>query len=399
MKKYFALILLVSAVSFAQIKFEKGYFIDNQNVRTDCLIRNIDWRDTPSAIDYKLTEDSTVQSKKNSEISEFGVGENVFISVNVAMDMSSDWVDKLSLNRNPEFETVRIFMKRLVDGQYELFRYDKNEMMRFFFSSNNGPVKQLIYKRYFSDADRLNAAKNNTFRQQLRNEVKCSAENPAAKVENLNYSNNDLVKYFEAVNQCYGSTTQTATVKAKSKGEFNLAASVFFGQHSFSFDHPNRASHDFGSKAYVSFGAEAEYILPFWNNKWSAIGEVSYNKFEKDDLENGESFSTKFSYILISAGFRHYFFLTPKSKIFVNAVINYEGFKEKDSFVQYASATHVYPAYDLGANSIVPAIGVGYNFGEFFIELRADMPGNPSPYAATTYSYSNYKLIARYQFL
>ena len=43
---------------FAQISFEKGYFINNANQKTNCLIKNQDWKDNPTEFEYKLDENS-----------------------------------------------------------------------------------------------------------------------------------------------------------------------------------------------------------------------------------------------------------------------------------------------------------------------------------------------------
>jgi len=58
--------------SFAQ--FEAGYFIDNDGKRTDCLIRNLDWRNNPVQIDWKSGESEPVTTKDIGNITEFGIG-------------------------------------------------------------------------------------------------------------------------------------------------------------------------------------------------------------------------------------------------------------------------------------------------------------------------------------
>ena len=40
------LILLITILSFncySQIKYQKGYYINNDGQKTDCLIKNVDW--------------------------------------------------------------------------------------------------------------------------------------------------------------------------------------------------------------------------------------------------------------------------------------------------------------------------------------------------------------------
>jgi hypothetical protein len=398
MKKYYSLILLIATASFAQVEFEKGYFIDNQDIRTECLIRNVDWKDTPGSFDFKLTEESKTETRKDYQVAEFGVDKNKYISVEVDLDQSSDWTERLSTIRTPEYKRVRVFLKLIVDGKYKLYRYNMNEMTRFFFRDSTGSIKPLVYKRFFTDNTRLSIARNNLFRLQLAAAVKCENESSKLETEKLNYTNTDLIKYFQSVNACNGSSIASDVVEARAKGKFHLKASVFLGQHSLGFEHQNFTSHDFGSKTYVSLGAEAEYIVPLLNNKWSAIAEVSYNKFEQDDLENdGDAYAASLRYILISVGGRHYFFLNPKSKIFIDAVLNFE-LINKDSGISYSSPTYDYPKYIFGGNSFVPGIGVGYAYANASVEFRIDKNGNPTPYSTIGFAYSNLKIIARYQF-
>ncbi len=53
--------LLLFANSFAQISFEKGYFLNESGDKTTCLIKNIDWKNNPVKFSYKLNENSPVQ--------------------------------------------------------------------------------------------------------------------------------------------------------------------------------------------------------------------------------------------------------------------------------------------------------------------------------------------------
>lgn len=58
------LLLLALKFSFvvnAQINFEKGYFISNDNEKIECLIKSIDWKNNPTEFKYKLNEKQTCQ--------------------------------------------------------------------------------------------------------------------------------------------------------------------------------------------------------------------------------------------------------------------------------------------------------------------------------------------------
>jgi len=52
---------LFSMFAFSQIHFEKAYFINNNDLKTECLIRNVDWRNSPTTFEYKTDANSEVQ--------------------------------------------------------------------------------------------------------------------------------------------------------------------------------------------------------------------------------------------------------------------------------------------------------------------------------------------------
>ena len=85
-----------------QIKFEKGYIIDNSGVKTECLIRNLDWRDNPRVIQYKLSEESDIVSGSIDFIKEFKVDNYPrFVRYDVKIDRSSSDIVNLSKTRSP----------------------------------------------------------------------------------------------------------------------------------------------------------------------------------------------------------------------------------------------------------------------------------------------------------
>ena len=71
-KGLFMLILLSVFVQVnAQIGFEKGYIINDLGVLTQVLIRNVDWKNNPTEIKYKLSEESETIVGDINSIKEF----------------------------------------------------------------------------------------------------------------------------------------------------------------------------------------------------------------------------------------------------------------------------------------------------------------------------------------
>ncbi|KAF2341285.1 hypothetical protein [Flavobacterium tistrianum] len=104
MKKTLLLILfLYCTFSNAQISFEKGCFISNNGIRTECFIRNLDWKNNPTDFKYKSQiSDNDYKTETIANVQEFGIDNTVtFKRAKVKMDRSSDNLDKLSETGQP----------------------------------------------------------------------------------------------------------------------------------------------------------------------------------------------------------------------------------------------------------------------------------------------------------
>ncbi len=397
MKYLYALVLLTSWCATAQTKFENGYFIDNSGTKTECMIKNSDWSSSPEAFEYKTAIDGDTAEKKAADVKLFSVGGLTYASAEVDIDQSSEIPAQISTQKNPEFIKNRVFLKEIVEGHNNLYYYRLNNLERYFYQVNGGKILPLVYKKYYVDHYKIDVAKNNMFRQQLWTDVKCG-NTSMQEVEKLSYTEKDLKKFFESANLCQGDKPDKIVRESK-KGSFNLKASVFLGRHSLSFDDEDLEGHDFGSKSYMSFGIEAEYVLPYWNNSWSIIVEPTYNSFKKEEPHpDTVPVSAEWKYIQVAAGFRHYFFLNEHSKIFVNGGVNYAAIS-KSSVIKYPISIHSGFAYYPASNSITFGLGAGFNYRKASLELRYNTQSNPTAYSSVSFAYNNMALVARYQFL
>ena len=104
-KQLLFLLTIISSINcFSQISYEKGYYIDNNNQKTNCLIKNIDWRNNPTEFEYKLSNNSESQKITIKSIREFGIDKiSKYVRSTVNIDVSSDILDNLSDNKKPIF--------------------------------------------------------------------------------------------------------------------------------------------------------------------------------------------------------------------------------------------------------------------------------------------------------
>ena len=362
-KLLFLLTIILSFNCYSQISFEKGYYIDNSNQKTNCLIKNIDWKNNPTEFEYKLSENS--ESKKTSikSIREFGI-DNIskYVRSNVNIDRSSENINKLSNDRNPIFKEEELFLKVLVEGKANLYLFEDGSLRRYFFNKENTTIEQLVFKSYKTSNDKI--GKNNRFKNQLWNNLKCP-NFKITKVENLDYQKNDLIDFFVKYNECNGEKNINYEEKQK-KDLFNLSIRPGFNSSSLSIQNSASSSRntDFDNEFGFRFGIEAEFIMPFNKNKWSLIIEPTYQYFKSVKEITNQSAKADYKSIEIPVGIRHYFFLNENSKIFINGSFIFD--LSNDSVIDFESGTDL----EIKTRNNL-AFGIGYKHNDKYgLELR-----------------------------
>lgn len=81
------LFFLFAQLCSSQNTYEIGYFISNNDVKTNCYILNLDWRNNPRQIKYKTSLTSKEQVKIIDDIKEFAITSiSKYVRVDVDMD-------------------------------------------------------------------------------------------------------------------------------------------------------------------------------------------------------------------------------------------------------------------------------------------------------------------------
>ncbi len=380
MKKTFLLTGLVSVCLFnAQIRFEKGYFINNSGKRTDVLIKNLDWKNNPTVFEYKTESSSDVKTENISNIQEFGIGEqSKYVRKTVLIDHSAEQMNTMSEKRNPEFIKETLFLKYLIDGKADLFYYENNDVQRFFFSTNDNEIKQLVYKPYYLTDTQI--AYNEEYKKQLSDNLNCTSSPQDFK--RVKYELKDLIQAFTEFNRCSDNTGSITYEKALEKKDlFNLNIRPGINFSTFETDNSSYLSSEntqFVRTASFRIGVEAEFIMPFNKNKWALFAEPTY-QYYKSETESvayaGQYFETKstraadYKSIELPFGVRHYFFLSEKSKLFINAAYVFDF--EMNSKIRYD-----FQELEIqSGNNLVFGAGYKYN-DQFLVEFRASTNRN-----------------------
>lgn len=371
MKKQLLFIIatVLSLQSFAQITFEEGYFINNDQEKVACLIRNKDWKNNPTAFEYKLSENDQVKQIGIDQASAFGVGNTLkYVRRTVNMESSSTLSNALNYKREPEFKKETLFLRVLVEGEANLYVYDKGNIRKFFYDVNSGETEQLIYIRYRISERRI--GENNEFRTQLWKDLKCDQVDRAT-VEKVKYSQKSLIKLFEKYNMCSGVDYENYE---KNDQRDALHLSIRPGISSSSFTMGNSRSGDkssnFGNKTTFRIGAEAEWVLPFNKNKWSIILEPTYRYYKGEGMLINRNTELDYKSLELPVGVRYYSFLNQKSSVFINAafVVDFDLGSTIDRGTDRK--------FDVSSGQNI-ALGVGYKYNNrYSIEFRYFTPRN-----------------------
>jgi len=292
-----------------------------------------------------------------------------YISAKVKIDRSSRNLDQLSTIFIPDFKEEILFLKVLLEGESNLYYYEDRNLVRFFYSTKNSEIEQLIYKPYKSQVNILRY--NNTFRMQLAQKLKCS-NSTSPNYNSLSYNTEQLIKVFKNHNICIGANFKDLSTKSK-KGNINLTLKLKAINSSYNTT-ISRQPTDFDNKTSIGFGVEIEYIFRFNKNKWAFLVDPSFQSYKSDltvDVPGSirtRSLKVDYKSIEIPVGVRHYMFLDDNSKLFVNAFVVFD-IPFNSTFQSNRGA------FESNINEIQTSsnlgIGLGYNFkNKFNIEIR-----------------------------
>lgn len=335
------LVTIVTLQTFGQIKFEKGYIINNDGVKTECLINNHDWNNNPSEISYKIGESDQVLKGDLTNIAEFKVYQSYrYVRVKTQIDQSPMDMAKLSEDRNPIWKEQTEFLKVLVDGKAILYTYVNSFIIRYFYSISGSEVKQLIYKEWLYDeggeGNNYKLRTNNTYKQQLSLEVPLANGNKSA-TSTLNYTKSQLINYFKKYNASFKvdqikeneeSVSQSVNLEANKLDKRNiLNIKVTTGinyQNPFSLDLTSQSSNyyhvNFNPYTSLRYGLETEVFLPFNKNKWSVVFDGNYQKsdIKSERMPNNGYATLEYSSLDFSSGVRNYYYLNSDIKMFLD---------------------------------------------------------------------------------
>ncbi|WP_029035103.1 hypothetical protein [Salinimicrobium terrae] len=388
-----AIALIFNFNSYCQTGYEKGYFINDNGEKVEGLIKNADWKNNPVEFTFKLSDDDQPQAWTIGYVKEFGInGKTKYLRATVNIDRSSESLKSLDRASQTAFVEEQLFLKVLIEGKASLYSYEDRDLKRFFFKTENLGLRQLVFKTYLTSANRV--AENNHYKQQLLSELKCSGLS-GKEIEKTDYRSRELIDLFTQYNDCENvEFRQYSPNEGKTNFQLSLKAGIKNSALEIANSESSARDTDFGSKIGFRIGLEAEFILPFHNDKWGILIEPTYQSFISEKEGIGLDSRVNYRSLEVPFGIRHYMFLSEVSKLFVNGLVVMDlDFNSTFEFTRQGalSSLDINPGTNL-------AVGFGYNYNnQYSAEIRyytpRDLLTNYGPWAS---DYNTLSLIFGY---
>lgn len=360
-------------ISEAQMNFVEGYIVTNDHKRTDCLIINSGNAESLMNFKYKLKGDNKIEKIELSKIEEFGVEDEIkCVRALIKIDVSPDRITQLKDTVNsPEWEEGHAYLKILVEGKVaSLYSYFDEGKNLFFYSIGNSPIEPLFYKEYrleITPGIVEQTLLNNAYWEQLKQYLTCGDSDEVRKVS---YTNKDLVKYFINYHICKGADYTVPKRTQMNKGRFRFKFGTNLNRIKLvAQDYVDASKVTFSLESSFGFGAEAEYLLPFNNYKWSLFAEsnfYSYHSVYSDNAFNlfHDGYIIDYKTIEVPLGVNYYLNINQNHRLFLRGAF-VPHFILGSSYIAFNSDAH----YDFSPASRM-LFGVGYNYRRLAMEFR-----------------------------
>ena len=392
----------ISFITYSQSTFRPGYFIDEAGNRTNCLIKDLDWRDNPTEFSFKIEEDGQERVQTLSGVVEFGVNDkSKYQKFEVQIDRSRDKIEDLDNSFAPNFNEETLFLKVLIEGQVSLYSYQAQTLQRFFIrTANSSRVQQLVFKKFVTAANPDQVSINQTYKQQLRNVLQCNGSGP--KVENMLYARKDLRKAFINYYECQGLEYEDFDLTDRSE-LINITLKAGISGSSFIAKNDDLkylengtlipTNIQFPTSIAVRISAEIEFVLPYKNGVWAFALEPNYQWYKASYTTPGQDAQIDYTNLEIAAGPRRYFNISEKSRLYAGASAGLN-FLNSDSFL--IATNQILEV----KNSLSIILSGGYKFSDkISIEGRYMLDKDLlQAYNSWFGPFSNFALLAGYTF-
>jgi len=395
------LVLLIAIESIGQIKYEKGYFINTDHQRIDCLIKNRNWKSNPVDFTYKLKESGTPVKGNLITVREFGITNSCrFVNATVRIDPSNEPAEGAKNELDPVWTRKTLFLKVLLEGKANLYGYEAPKLRRYFYSLNDTAITPLIYKEIQHGST---ITRNTGFRQQLWDKLRMP-KSSMELIANVNYTEKDLKQYFKSYNGGFSDPiTELKPVEKRSYLNLKLTPGMNMNSQTMTVYGEQGVTYDYSFKSKSGFriGLEAELSIPFDKYKWGILFEPNYQSYQSDAVSNGGTASLSLSSVEFPFGLRYYVYINDNTRVYFNGFYIPGLAINMNSKVSISSNT---PGVDVKSYTVGStgnmAIGGGLDYKKFSLEAR--LYSNKDLFSSSAFKsseYGRFAIVLGYRFM
>lgn len=260
------LLLVVTFLTFAQNKFEPGYYIDNSGIKTECLILKKKWINSPDFITIKTNNNKTKEINCNDVI-EFSVANIKFQKEQFKSEVSS--IDSESLKYIYKKKFLRVLLESDKYSLYMLQNENYNNSS-FYIKMLNDTIRELIYKKYESEENKTKVFP--FYKQQLLNLD--NSTDSKQKLNRINYNTSELINYVKKLSN---STPKIYLNKDSIQLNLKIGFYSYIKNHSFYLDGNIDQQMEFSNQNMYGINTELEFIPAILKRNYGVFLEYGFD--------------------------------------------------------------------------------------------------------------------------
>lgn len=199
--------MMFSCLSYSQKNFSQGLVVNNNGDTLRGYVDYRNWAINPKAVDFKATAASSTRTFLSTDIIEFRVDDEIYVSAIVQAENTPVEDSRLEYDSRLRITVDTVFLQTLVEGKKGLYLYRNKEGRENFYIKKDGAFELLIYKKYFVKQGTTTSIRtiSNYVGQLNLFFYDCPAI--LRKVNSASYDQGTLIKLFREYYKCFSIET------------------------------------------------------------------------------------------------------------------------------------------------------------------------------------------------
>ena len=407
--------ILFFQTSFSQENYLPGYVINLKRDTVSGFIDYRNWEKNPDQIHFRDKIINKPITLKPTDITEFRVLDEIYLSGIVESEISQSKNDLLATD-DPDLhiKVDTTFLETLFIGKKSLYYYNTSYGKENFYIKQGDEYQLLLHKKYLKTKEQKNVIiDNKKYIEQLAIYL---ADRPSiqSRINNTLYNKKSLSNLF----QDYYSISKSDLVFQKKIEKISTEIGILAGASLSSLEFKSDdftflVKSKYSQSTNFTTGLFFNLILPRNQRKWSIINELQYTQYkvngEYKEIENENIYTlTKteigLSYLTLNNMIR-YKYPIGKVSIYLNGGIS-NGFSI-DQINTKIKTTRFYTTENTESGNALRSTrkyaqgflaGTGLNYNKFSFEIRFELGNGMSEFTALNSTTKKYFFLFGYSF-